>query len=69
MTKTKYEVVKKDNGIYILQFIKETYDKDKGCIYTEGIFTGKRKECLEEKERIENNGSGRTRQRRNTKKN
>lgn len=54
MKKVKYDVVKKEKGIYILQRIIEEYLEDRGGIQVYPIFVGSRKECLAQKEAIKN---------------
>lgn len=63
MRKTKYDVVKKEKSVYILQRIVEEYLKGRGSIQVYPIFVGSRKECLEQKEVIQNERS--SKQRRN----
>lgn len=54
MKKIRYEVAKKERGIYILQQIIEEHLGDRGSIQVYPIFVGNRKECLEQKEVLKN---------------
>lgn len=54
MKKIKYDVVKKEHGVYILQQIIEEHLGDRGGIQVYPIFVGSRKECLEQKEALKN---------------
>lgn len=56
--KKTYEIVKKSQGVYILQEIRKNFKEDKGCLYVEGIFKGSLKDCREKKkEMTERNGT------------
>lgn len=54
MKKIRYEVAKKERGVYILQQIIEEHLGDRGSIQVYPIFVGSRKECLEQKEALKN---------------